>query len=289
MARPNFHDRSWHDIDWETWGPQFSIVDRASSVRELQNGIGTRYMEVQDLLSQLPPHAGKAKAMVALWRHEVSGYGRTITFSESNRVLRRLDDLHGQVSAQLQSARQAAKAARKLRQRGLPTPAGAKTGAGQGGVAAGDADFEGMSHSAASSRQRSDDPRPGHDTAAWRWRAVQAQMARECDASLPDTARPVSARQFRNAVEAVENAPVEQFQHVRENSMVRILVAGKAQFWTTGLPNLEQLGIARFSIYRREGHSKRFEYVAGIRRPEDAAAEREAAERRTRTLPDISD
>ena len=142
MARPNFHDRSWQDIDWETWGPQFSIVDRASSVRELQNGIGTRYMEVQDLLSQLPPHAGKAKAMVALWRHEVSGYGRTITFSESNRVLRRLDDLYGQVSAQLQSARQAAKAARKLRQRGLPTPAGAKTGAGLGGVASADADFE---------------------------------------------------------------------------------------------------------------------------------------------------
>ena len=289
MARPNFHDRSWQDIDWETWGPQFSIVDRASSVRELQNGIGTRYMEVQDLLSQLPPHAGKAKAMVALWRHEVSGYGRTITFSESNRVLRRLDDLYGQVSAHLQSARQAAKAAgrascasaaRRRRPARRRAPARAawpvRTPTSKR-----------MTHSAATSRQRSDDPRPGHDTAAWPWRAVQPQKARECDASLPDTANPVSARQFRIAVEAVENAPVEQFQHVRENSMVRILVAGKTQFWTTGLPNLEQLGIARFSIYRREGHSKRFEYVAGIRRPEDAAAEREAAERRARTAPAI--
>jgi len=58
MAKPNFHDRSWQEIDWETWGSQFSIVDRASSLRELQNGIGTRYMEVQDLLSQLPPFMG---------------------------------------------------------------------------------------------------------------------------------------------------------------------------------------------------------------------------------------
>jgi hypothetical protein len=294
MARPNFHDRSWHDIDWDTWGPQFSIVDRATSVRELQNGIGTRYMEVQDLLSQLPPHAGKAKAMVALWRHEVSGYGRTIVFSESNRVLRRLDDLYGQVTAQLHSARQAAKAARRLRQRALPGGAGAASGAatgskagGSGHALAGDADFEGMSHSAATSRRRSDDPKPGHDTALWRWRNVQAHMARECDAGLPDTARPVTARQFRVAVEAGDNAPVEQLQHVRDTSLVRIVVCGKTQFWTTGLPNLEQLGIARFSIYRREGHTKRFEYVAGIKRPEDTAAEREAAARRSQTPPPL--
>ena len=279
MARPNFHDRSWQDIDWETWGPQFSIVDRASSVRELQNGIGTRYMEVQDLLSQLPPHAGKAKAMVALWRHEVSGYGRTITFSESNRVLRRLDDLYGQVSAQLQSARQAAKAARKLRQRGLPTPAGARTGAGQGGVAGADADFEGMSHSAATSRQRSDDAHPGQQTAAMRWAAVQAAMARECDGCSLDSAKPVTARQFKTAVDASGEATVEQFQPARDNGLVRIVVAGRTQFWTTGLPNLENLGIARFSIYRRDGHTRRFDYVAGIRRPEDTAAQREIAER----------
>ena len=127
MAKPNFHDRSWQEIDWETWGSQFSIVDRASSIRELQNGIGTRYMEVQDLLSQLPPHAGRAHSLVAAWRTEVNGYGRTIVFSESPRVLRRLDDLHGQVTAQLHAARQAAKAARKARQRallaGAPAPA----------------------------------------------------------------------------------------------------------------------------------------------------------------------
>ncbi len=288
MARPNFHDRSWHDIDWDTWGPQFSIIDRATSVRELQNGIGTRYMEVQDLLSQLPPHAGKAKAMVALWRHEVNAYGRTIAFSESNRVLRRLDDLHAQVTAQLHSARQAAKAARKLRQRGLVPAAGTKPGTSPADAHAGGDDFEGLRHSAATSRQRSDDPRPGHDTAIWRWRAVQAQMARECDAGLPDTAKPVTARQFRVAVEAGDGAAVEQLQHVRENSQVRILTCGKTQFWTNGLPNLEQLGIARFSIYRRDAHSKRFDYVAGIRRPEDAAAEREAALRRTQAPPPLA-
>ena len=117
MAKPNFHDRSWQEIDWETWGSQFSIVDRASSLRELQNGIGTRYMEVQDLLSQLPPHAGRAHSLVAAWRAEVNGYGRTIVFAESTRILRRLDELHAQVTAQLQAARQAAKAARRARQR----------------------------------------------------------------------------------------------------------------------------------------------------------------------------
>ena len=69
MAKPNFHDRSWHEIDWETWGSQFSIVDRASSVGELQNGISTRYMEVQDLLSQLPPHAGRAHALLQSRAH----------------------------------------------------------------------------------------------------------------------------------------------------------------------------------------------------------------------------
>jgi hypothetical protein len=269
MARPNFHDRSWNDIDWDTWGPQFSIVDRATSVRELQNGIGTRYMEVQDLLSQLPPHAGKAKALVALWRHEVNGYGRTIAFAEASRILGRLDSLHGQVTAQLQAARQAAKAARKQRQR--EQAAGLRTGAG------GD-DFEGMSHSAATARQRSDDPRPGQDSAAWRWRQVQIAMARECDVVVADSAKPVTARQFRAAVEAGDGAVVEQFRSARSaNDMVRIVVAGATQFWTTGLPNLEQMGIARFAIYRREGLTRRFDYVAGIRRPEEAAAAREAA------------
>jgi hypothetical protein len=285
MARPNFNDRSWHDIDWETWGSQFSIVDRASSVGELQNGIATRYMEVQDLLSQLPPHAGRAHALVASWRHEVNSYGRTVVFSESTRLLRRLDDLHAQVTAQLHAARQAARAARKARQRALLAGTAAPARTSNGAHAAhrsgdhGDDDFEGMRHSAATSRQRSDDIHPGQQTAAMRWAAVQAAMARECDGCLADTARPVTARQFRAAVDATGEAQVEQFQPARDNGMVRIVVAGRTQFWTTGLPNLEHLGIARFSIYRRDGATRRFDYVAGIRRPEDTAAQREAAER----------
>ena len=285
MAKPNFHDRSWQDIDWETWGPQFSIVDRASSVGELQNGITTRYMEVQDLLSQLPPHAGRAQSLVAQWRHEVNSYGRTVVFSESTRLLRRLDDLHGQVTAQLHAARQAAKAARKARQRALlasgATPA--RVGAaGQASHRSSDHDtddFEGMRHSAATSRQRSDDVNPGQQTAAMRWAAVQAAMARECDGCALESAKPVTARQFKTAVDASGEATVEQFQPARDNGLVRIIVAGRAQFWTTGLPNLENLGIARFSIYRRDGHTRRFDYVAGIRRPEDTAAQREIAER----------
>lgn len=284
MARPNFHDRSWQDIDWDTWGPQFSITDRATSLRELQNGIATRYMEVQDLLSQLPPHAGRAQSLVALWRLEVNGYGRIVVFSESRQVLRRLDSLHAQVTAQLHAARQAAKAARKARQRSL-LAAGAPRPVvmGQASHRSSDNDnddFEGMRHSAATSRQRSDDLRPGQQTAATRWAAVQAGMARECDGCIADSARAVVAKPFRVAVEATADTVVEQFQPARESGMVRIVVAGRTQFWTTGLPNLEQLGIARFSIYRRNGHTRRFEYVAGIRRPEDAAAEQEAALKR---------
>ena len=287
MAKPNFHDRSWHDIDWETWGSQFSIVDRASSIGELQNGITTRYMEVQDLLSQLPPHAGRAQALVAGWRHEVSGYGRTVVFSESTRVLRRLDELHGQVNAQLHAARQAAKAARKARHRagvtGGPAHAPARAGAGEHASHRStdhdNDDFEGMRHSAATARQRSDDLHPGQQNAVTRWAAVQAQMARECDGRVSDSGKPVSARQFRAAVEAAGDVGIEQFLPLRDNGLVRIVVAGRTQFWTTGLPNLENLGIARFSIYRRDGSTRRFEYVAGIRRPEDAAAQREATER----------
>jgi hypothetical protein len=283
MAKPNFHDRSWQDIDWETWGSQFSIVDRASSVGELQNGITTRYMEVQDLLSQLPPHAGRAQALVAAWRQEVNGYGRTVVFPESTRLLRRLDDLHAQVTAQLQSARQAAKAARKARQRALGPAVPAAPG--RGGEHATHRstdhdtdDFEGMRHSAATSRQRSGDLNPGQQTAAMRWAAVQAQMARECDGRVPDSAKPVTARLFKAAVEAPGDGGVEQFQPTRDNGMVRIVVAGRTQFWTTGLPNLENLGIARFSIYRRDGNTRHFEYVAGIRRPEDTAAQRESTD-----------
>ncbi len=285
MAKPNFHDRSWQDIDWETWGSQFSIVDRASSIGELQNGIATRYMEVQDLLSQLPPHAGRVQSLVAQWRHEVNGYGRTVVFSESTRILRRLDDLHGQVTAQLHAARQAAKAARKARQRALLASGAAPVRAGAAGQASHRSsdhdtdDFEGMRHSAATSRQRSDDVNPGQQTAAMRWAAVQAAMARECDGCVPDSAKPVTARQFKTAVDASGEASVEQFQPARDNGLVRIVVAGRAQFWTTGLPNLENLGIARFSIYRRDGHTRRFDYVAGLRRPEDTAAQREIAER----------
>jgi len=270
--------RSWQEIDWETWGSQFSIVDRASSIGELQNGIATRYMEVQDLLSQLPPHAGRAHALVSGWRMEVNGYGRTIVFSESTRLLRRLDDLHGQVTAQLHAARQAAKAARKARHRALMA-SGARDTALRASEAH-DTEYEGMRHSAATARQRSDDIPPGQQTAAMRWAAVQAQMARECDHCLPDTAKPVHARQFRAAVDASGDAAVEQMQPARDNGMVRIVVVGgRHQFWTTGLPNLENLGIARFAIYRRDGNSRQFEYVAGIRRPEDTAARREAAER----------
>jgi len=285
MARPNFHDRSWQDLDWETWGPQFSIVDRASSVGELQNGIATRYMEVQELLSQLPPHAGRARTLVAAWRQEVNSYGRTVVFPESARVLRRLDDLHSQVTAQLHAARQAAKAARKARQRallaGTPVPARTDTGAHASHRSSDQDsdDFEGMRHSAATSRQRSDDINPALQTAAMRWAAVQAAMARECDGRLPDSAKPVNARQFKTAVDASGDAVVEQFQPAHDNGMVRIVVAGRTQFWTTGLPNLENLGIARFAIYRRDGNTRRFEYVAGIRRPEDTAAQREAVDR----------
>jgi len=285
MARPNFHDRSWQDLDWATWGPQFSIVDRASSVGELQNGIATRYMEVQELLSQLPPHAGRARTLVAAWRQEVNSYGRTVVFPESARVLRRLDDLYSQVTAQLHAARQAARAARKARQRallaGAPVPARTDTGAHASHRSSDldSDDFEGMRHSAATSRQRSDDINPALQTAAMRWAAVQAAMARECDGCLPDTARPVTARQFKTAVDASGEASVEQLQPARDNGMVRIVIAGKTQFWTTGLPNLEHLGIARFAIYRRDGNTRRFDYVAGIRRPEDTAAQREAAER----------
>ena len=279
MAKPNFHDRSWQEIDWQTWGDQFSIVDRASSLRELQNGIGTRYMEVQDLLSQLPPHAGRAHSLVAAWRAEVNGYGRTIVFAESTRILRRLDDLHGQVTAQLHAARQAAKAARKARQR-AHVASGARDAATQRAGEAHDTDFEGMRHSAATARQRNDDMPPGQQTAAMRWAAVQAQMARECDHCLADSVKPVHARQFRAAVDATGDASVDQLQPARDNGMVRIVVVGgRHQFWTTGLPNLENLGIARFAIYRRDGNTRHFEYVAGIRRPEDAAAQREAIER----------
>lgn len=285
MAKPNFHDRSWQDLDWETWGSQFSIVDRASSIGELQNGIATRYMEVQDLLSQLPPHAGRAQSLVAQWRHEVNGYGRTVVFSESTHLLRRLDDLHGQVTAQLHAARQAAKAARKARQRALLASGAVPARVGVAGHASHRSsdhdtdDFEGMRHSAATSRQRSGDVNPGQQTAAMRWAAVQAAMARECDGCVPDTAKPVTARQFKAAVDSAGDATVEQFQPARDNGLVRIVVAGRTQFWTTGLPNLENLGIARFSIYRRDGTTRRFDYVAGIRRPEDTAAQREAAER----------
>lgn len=279
MAKPNFHDRSWHEIDWETWGSQFSIVDRATSVGELQNGISTRYMEVQDLLSQLPPHAGRAHVLVSGWRMEVNGYGRTIVFAESTRILRRLDDLHGQVTAQLHAARQAAKAARKARQR-AHLAGGTREAATQRAGEPLDTEFEGLRHSAATARQRSDDIPPGQQTAAMRWAAVQAQMARECDHCMPDSAKPVHAKQFRSAVDAAGDAAVEQMQPVRDNGMVRIVVVGgRHQFWTTGLPNLENLGIARFSIYRRDGRTRSFEYVAGIRRPEDTAAQREASER----------
>ena len=283
MAKPNFHHRSWQDIDWETWGSQFSIVDRASSIGELQNGIATRYMEVQDLLSQLPPHAGRAQSLVALWRLEVNGYGRTVVFAESTRLLRRLDDLHAQVTAQLHAARQAAKAARKARQRALVASGAAPVRVpGPASHRSSDHDtddFEGMRHSAATSRQRSDDINPGQQTATMRWAAVQAAMARECDGCVPDTAKPVTARQFKAAIEASGDAAVEQFQPARDNGLVRIVVSGRTQFWTTGLPNLENLGIARFSIYRRDGITRRFEYVAGVRRPEDSAAQREAVER----------
>jgi len=285
MAKPNFHDRSWQDIDWETWGSQFSIVDRASSVGELQNGITTRYMEVQDLLSQLPPHAGRAQALVAGWRLEVNGYGRTVVFSESTRLLRRLDDLHSQVTAQLHAARQAAKAARKARQRAQLASGGAQAHARVGehashrGTDHDDAGYEGMRHSAATSRLRSDDISPANQNAATRWAAVQAQMARECDGRVPDSGKPVTARQFKAAVEGAGDGAIEQYLPLRDNGMVRIVVAGRTQFWTTGLPNLENLGIARFSIYRRDGVTRRFEHVAGIRRPEDAAAQREAQER----------
>jgi hypothetical protein len=278
MAKPNFHDRSWDEIDWEAWGPHFSIRDRATSIGELQNGITTRYIEVQNLLSRLPPHAGKAHNLVVMWRHEVNGFGRTIHFAESSRILKRLDELHGQVTMQAEAARQAAKVAKKQRQRAL---AAAVHKPAEAGAPEADGDlegFEGPAHSAATARQRSDSPRPGQDTAEARWHGAQAVMARECDRRLVDTARPVTNKHFLSAIHAPEGVAVEQFQHAHGSSPIRIVVAGGLQFWTTGLPTLEQFGIARYAVYRRDGMADRFEHAAGNRRPEDLAAEREAVE-----------
>jgi len=278
MPKPNFHDRSWDEVDWEAWGPHFSVRDRASSINELQNGIATRYIEVQDLLSRLPPHAGRAHNLVTMWRQEVNGYGRPIHFAESARILQRLDELHGQVTLQAEAARQAAKAARKLRhQRAAAAAAASRPGEGgrheEDGYIEG---YEGPSHSAATARQRHEAFPAG---AAGRWQQVQATMARECDRRIPDTARPVSNRHFLAAIHAPEGVAVEQFQHAHGTSPIRIVVAGGLQFWTTGLPTLEQFGIARYAVYRRDGLAPRFAHACGNRRPEDLAAERESRDR----------
>jgi hypothetical protein len=277
MAKPNFHDRSWEEIDWEAWGPHFSIRDRATSIGELQNGITNRYIEVQNLLSRLPPHAGKAHNLVVMWRHEVNGYGRTIQFAESSRILKRLDELHGQVTMQAEAARQAAKVAKKLRHRAVAA-AHKPDDAPHEEHRDDEVGFEAPSHSAATARQRSDQPRPGQDTAAARWLGVQATMARECDQRLADTARPVTNKHFLAAIHAPEGIAVEQFQPARAASPIRVVVAGGLQFWCTGLPTLEQFGIARYAVYRRDGATVRFDHAAGNRRPEDLAAERELAE-----------
>jgi len=188
-----------------------------------------------------------------------------------------LERLGDAAAMQAEAARQAAKAARKQRQRAAAAAAAAARPA-EGGDHA-DADgFEGPSHSAASARHRSDAPRPGQDTAAARWLGVQAVMARECDRRLADTARPVTNRHFLAALHLPEGVSVEQFHAVRGASPVRIVVAGGLQFWSTGLPTLEQFGIARYAVYRRDGMALRFEHAAGTRRPEDLAAEREAQE-----------
>ena len=278
MAKPNFHDRSWDEIDWEAWGPHFSIRDRATSIGELQNGIATRYIEVQNLLSRLPPHAGKAHNLVVMWRHEVNGLGRTIHFAESSRILKRLDELHVQVTMQAEAARQAAKVAKKHRHRALAAAAVARPAEGSSREEDGFVEgYDGPTHSAATARQRSDQ-RPGQDTAAARWLGVQAVMARECDHRLSDTARPVTNKHFLAAIHAPEGVTVEQFQHARGQSPIRVVVAGGLQFWSTGLPTLEQFGIARYAVYRRDGMSLRFDHAAGNRRPEDLSAEREAVE-----------
>ena len=260
MAKPNFHDRSWDEIDWEAWGPHFGIRDRATSLGELQNGIATRYIEVQNLLSRLPPHAGKAHNLVVMWRHEVNAFGRTIHFAESSRILKRLDELHGQVTMQAEAARQAAKVAKKQRHRALAAAAAAKPADGstreEDGFVEG---FEGPAHSAATARQRSDAPRAGQDTAAARWLGVQGVMARECDHRLADTARPVTNKHFLAAIRAPEGIAVEQF------------------------------GIARYAAYRRDGMGVRFEHAAGNRRPEDLSAEREALEGAPQRVPGAPD
>ena len=287
MAKPNFHDRSWQDIDWETWGSQFSIVDRASSVGELQNGITTRYMEVQDLLSQLPPHAGRAQALVAAWRLEVNGYGRTVVFSESTRLLRRLDDLHAQVTA---SCMPPARPPRPLARRAsAPTPASRPAHRDARAArprTAAPTTTPTTSKACATARPRrasaATTSTPASRPPPMRWAAVQAAMARECDGCMPDTAKPVTARQFRTAVDAAGDGArraVPAGARQRHGAHRRRRPHAVLDH---GLPNLENLGIARFSIYRRDGQHPAFRLRGGhpqARRRRGAARVRRAGQR----------
>lgn len=289
MAQPDFNDSSWDNTVWSLWGLLYSSTSAASD-RGLRNGITTRYDEVQKLLGGLGPQTGKLKKLVAGWRREVNGYGRTIVYSEAAQVLARLDALHEAVATQLEADRLLVAAKKKPPPREPSSPSRSVTTPSP--VVESD-DDEGdeddrhgldqfvafyqknsvMGHSAQTAKAKPVARPYVPPTPAENWISAQRTMANECDSGIAFGAHDVKQEAVLTHLQLAEAVSVSQYRSGPENGHKRIMKAGKEQFWTLGLTHRDKRDRGEFSVYRRNGGSSKFTHVSGQRRPEHIAAE----------------
>lgn len=288
MPQPDFNDSSWDNTIWSLWGVLYSSKS-AESDRGLRNGITTRYDEVQKLLGSLGPQTGKLKKLVASWRREVDGYGRTIVYSEAAKVLARLDELHEAVTAQCEADRLLVAAKKKPPPREPSPPSRSVTPPSpvvESDDEVEDEDDQGldqfvafyrknsvMGHSAQTAKAKPVARPYVPPTPAENWVSAQRAMANECDNGIAFGAHDVDQESVLRHLHLAQAVSVSQYRSGPENSHKRIMKAGKEQFWTLGLTHREKRDRGEFSVYRRDGNSNKFTHVSGQRRPEHIAAE----------------
>lgn len=281
--KPDFNDSSWDTTWWSLWG---LLYTGAASDQAMKNAISQRFGDTRAELNKLGPQVDPLASTVANWRHELESYARTIRFGEAQDVLDRLNALHDAISQQvLRDAQLIASGKKPAKMKKKPVPvASSSTTIHDDSDDADELSDDDMAwvqrytntvmgHSAATAK----DP-PKQATKPWvpptpeeTWRDEQRSMASRCDNGINFGAHDVNQDSVLSRLRlASGDGGVQQYRVGPESSHERIMVSRNgAQYWTLGLTHQERRDAGNFSVYRRDGHKSKFDFINGRRHPKD--------------------
>lgn len=284
--KPDFNDPSWDTTWWSLWG---LLYTGAASDQAMKNAISQRFGDTRAELNKLGPQVDPLASTVANWRRELGSYARTIRFGEAQDVLDRLNALYGAISQQvLRDAQMIAsgkKPAKKKssKQQLAPVTSSSIT------IHDDSDDTDELSDDDAAWIQRYSNTVLGHSAATAKdppkqaakpwvpptpeetWRDEQRAMASRCDNGINFGAHDVDQDSvLRRLILSPGDGGVKQYRAGPENTHERVMVSRNGvQYWTLGLTHREKRDAGDFSVYRRDGHKSKFDFVNGRRHPKD--------------------